>query len=54
MTATAKSSNHFILGRSISGTGAAGITAGAMRIISFVVPQHKKAYVEGTCAAILG
>jgi MFS family permease len=45
---------QFILGRAVSGIGAAGITTGAMRIIAFAVPRYQRPYVEGGCAAILG
>lgn len=45
---------RFIIGRGISGIGAAGITTGSMRIIAFAVPRHHRPYVEGGCAAILG
>ncbi|GLA18368.1 hypothetical protein AnigIFM62618_006010 [Aspergillus niger] len=50
----APSSIAFILGRSIAGIGAGGILSGAMVIIAYAVPLHKRPKYQGFFGAVFG
>ncbi|KAI1857640.1 hypothetical protein JX265_011055 [Neoarthrinium moseri] len=50
----APSSNVFIVGRAISGVGAAGIFSGAIIIIVYAVPLHKRPLFQGLFGAVFG
>ncbi|GKZ71873.1 hypothetical protein AnigIFM50267_007919 [Aspergillus niger] len=50
----APSSVAFILGRSIAGIGAGGILSGAMVIIAYAVPLHKRPKYQGFFGAVFG
>ncbi|RDH35972.1 MFS general substrate transporter [Aspergillus welwitschiae] len=50
----APSSVAFILGRSIAGIGAGGILSGAMVIITYAVPLHKRPKYQGFFGAVFG
>ncbi|RYP24669.1 hypothetical protein DL765_000396 [Monosporascus sp. GIB2] len=44
----------FIVGRAISGVGAAGIFAGTIVCIVYIVPLHKRAQIQGLFGALFG
>lgn len=50
----APSSIAFIVGRTISGLGAAGIFSGAIVIITYILPLHKRPMFQGLFGAIFG
>ncbi|TPR05376.1 hypothetical protein CAN33_0034425 [Aspergillus niger] len=50
----APSSIAFILGRSIAGIGAGGILSGAMVIIAYAIPLHKRPKYQGFFGAVFG
>lgn len=50
----AQTSDVFIVGRVLSGTGAAGILHGAMRILAFAMPGAQRIYMEGLGAVMMG
>ncbi|KAK4193046.1 major facilitator superfamily domain-containing protein [Podospora australis] len=50
----APSSVAFIIGRAISGVGAAGIVSGSIVTIIYTVPLHKRAIYQGIFAAMFG
>lgn len=52
--ALAQRSGVFILGRTLSGSGAAGILQGSMRILAFALPNAQRIYMEGMGAVIMG
>ncbi|KAH8897435.1 MFS general substrate transporter [Thozetella sp. PMI_491] len=49
VTATATSSTALVLGRTISGLGAAGIVTGSTTIIAATVPLSRRTFVIGIC-----
>ncbi|GLA62042.1 hypothetical protein AtubIFM55763_007257 [Aspergillus tubingensis] len=50
----APSSITFIIGRAIAGMGAGGISSGAMVIIVYAVPLHKRPKYQGLFGAVFG
>lgn len=50
----AETSGVFIMARVLSGTGAAGILHGAMRILAFALPGAQRIYMEGIGAVMMG
>lgn len=52
--ATAISSPMFIAGRATSGTGAAGIINGAMRIIGVSSPRKERIFLEAAGTLVMG
>lgn len=44
----------FIVGRAIAGLGSAGIISGAIIIIMYTVPLHKRPIYQGIMGAIFG
>lgn len=54
LSAAADSSPSFVSGRAIAGTGAAGITSGAMRIISIASPREHRPFLEAVGALLMG
>lgn len=50
----AETSGVFIMARVLSGTGAAGILHGAMRILAFALPGAQRIYMEGMGAVMMG
>lgn len=51
---TAPNSKALIIGRAISGLGAAGILSGGMNILLFTVPLHKRPMYSGVFGAVFG
>ncbi|EPE30561.1 MFS general substrate transporter [Glarea lozoyensis ATCC 20868] len=51
---SARTSSAFIVGRAISGVGAAGIFAGSVVSIVYAVPLHKRPKIQGLFGAIFG
>lgn len=47
MSAAAKNSIMFIMGRALAGLGAAGITSGVMIIVTYMAPAEKRATYTG-------
>jgi MFS family permease len=54
LSAAAHSSVIFIIGRTVSGIGAAGIITGAMRIISLAAPRRQRTFLEAAGAIVMG
>lgn len=50
----ARTSDEFIVGRTLSGSGAAGILQGSMRILALALPGTHRIYMEGIGAIIMG
>lgn len=50
----ARTSGVFIMARVLSGTGAAGILHGSMRILAFALPGAQRIYMEGLGAVMMG
>ncbi|KAK3681350.1 putative MFS transporter [Podospora appendiculata] len=50
----APNSVAFILGRAFSGIGAAGIFAGTITTILYVIPLHKRPKIQGMFGAVMG
>lgn len=49
-----QSSTQFIVGRTLSGTGATGILQGSMRITALALHSARRVYMEGVNAVIMG
>lgn len=54
MCALSTVSTAFIAGRSLSGSGAAGILQGAMRILAIALPGTQRIYMEGIGVILMG
>lgn len=50
----APNSTAFILGRAIAGVGSAGIMSGAITVIVYAVPLHKRPMYQGLFGAVFG
>lgn len=50
----APSSTAFIVGRAISGVGSAGIMSGAITVIVYAVPLHRRPLFQGLFGAVFG
>lgn len=50
----APSSTAFIVGRAIAGVGSAGIMSGAITVIVYAVPLHKRPLFQGLFGAVFG
>ena len=50
----APNSTVFIVGRAVAGTGSSGIFSGAIVIIMYLVPLHKRPVLQGFMGAIFG
>ncbi|KAJ4390533.1 hypothetical protein N0V93_004129 [Gnomoniopsis smithogilvyi] len=50
----AQKSGVFIMARVLSGTGAAGILQGSLRILAFALPGAQRIYMEGMGAVMMG
>ncbi|KAI1270277.1 major facilitator superfamily domain-containing protein [Xylariaceae sp. FL1019] len=49
--ALAPTSNALIVGRAVAGLGASGVFAGALTLLTTIIPLHKRAIWTGTCAS---
>ncbi|KAL9103367.1 MAG: hypothetical protein Q9163_001579 [Psora crenata] len=54
LSGAAPNSPAFIVGRAIAGVGGAGVTAGAIVIIMYTVPLHKRPVFQGMIGAVFG
>jgi MFS family permease len=54
LAAVSTSSNMFIIGRTVSGVGAAGIFSGAIMIIRLIAPPAKAALYMGMATSVFG
>lgn len=52
--ALSSQSVEFIAGRTLSGSGAAGILQGSMRILAIAMPGTQRIYMEGIGAIMMG
>lgn len=52
--ALASKSVEFIAGRTLSGSGAAGILQGSLRIVAVALPGTQRIYMEGLGAMMMG
>ena len=50
----APNSTVFIVGRAVAGTGSSGLFAGAMIIIMYLVPLHKRPIIQSFTGAVFG
>jgi MFS family permease len=52
--AAAQDSIMFIIGRVLAGIGGGGIFGGALTIIAFLIPLHRRPLITGSLSALFG